>query len=274
VIVVDNSNSDKDYFALQEALQGLDVQIVNPKQNLGTTGGNNFGSSFAKGDFLFFLNSDTILENNSVYSLFSLIKSNKNIAVVGGNLLDVNHNPAHSMIKKEFNLKVVRKQESLLGLILSRVFHRKEFDYSTKPSRIDGYICGADLMIRTDSFNKIGGFDTHIFMYGEEPLLCFKCRMILGQEVWSQPNSRIIHLEGASDQKEISSFKINNMVNGTFFYFDTAYGRKESIKYLRVMERGNNLRYFIGKLMHYPHVENYKRLAQAYKKKRISLKNV
>jgi GT2 family glycosyltransferase len=64
VILVDNEQSGDDTAFYREILP--DVQVINSKQNLGFAGANNLGMQQATGDYFFFLNNDTVLEEGVI----------------------------------------------------------------------------------------------------------------------------------------------------------------------------------------------------------------
>jgi GT2 family glycosyltransferase len=71
-----------------------------------------------------------------------------------------------------------------------------EFNHTDKPRRV-GYITGADMMIRKEIINQVGGFSKYFFMYYEECELTYRIRK-QGYDVFSVPAARIQHLEGKS----------------------------------------------------------------------------
>src|SRR5208283_3680269 len=62
VILVDNASTDYSLEMAQEVF-GSDsrLRVVKNKTNVGFSGGNNVGFSFAKGDYIVFLNNDTVV---------------------------------------------------------------------------------------------------------------------------------------------------------------------------------------------------------------------
>lgn len=88
VIVVDNASSDgsRDFICL------LYPQVIwiNSGENLGFGRANNLGVKNAKGEYLFFLNSDTILLNNAIKVFWEYVHmhANDRLGVIGGWLLD------------------------------------------------------------------------------------------------------------------------------------------------------------------------------------------
>jgi glycosyltransferase involved in cell wall biosynthesis len=90
-----------------------------------------------------------------------------------------------------------------------------EFNY---PRKVD-YCSGAALMIRSELWWKIGGFDERFApAYYEDTDACFALHD-LGFEVWYEPASIVVHFEGISHGKEITSgLKVHQVENKEKFY--------------------------------------------------------
>jgi len=67
VILVDNEQAFSDEGYYQQLFPG--VNLINSPENLGFAGANNLGINAAKGEYLFFLNNDTELENGVIEKL-------------------------------------------------------------------------------------------------------------------------------------------------------------------------------------------------------------
>ncbi len=188
---------------IKKTFQDNVIVIENPN-NSGFGIGNNIGSEVAKGDYLFFLNTDTILLNNAVKILSDYLDTNETIGAVGGNLYTKDLKPAASI--NRFFPGVMSELDSFFFNFPSKIYCRKNvfFNYSESPIVFKGNISGADLMIRKELFEKIGKFDKDFFMYYEETEMLHRV-CIKGYTLASLPDAKIIHLEGASeDRKEIS----------------------------------------------------------------------
>ena len=74
IILVDNASSDgsSDVFKNDER-----IIFIEASDNIGFGKANNLGVKHAKGDYLFFLNSDTLLLNNAVDELWKFCESHK-----------------------------------------------------------------------------------------------------------------------------------------------------------------------------------------------------
>ena len=72
VIVVDNDRQSKIEHKLTERFPK--VKYIASPGNIGFGAGNNLGAKYASGEYLFFLNPDTIVEKDSINELYSFIK--------------------------------------------------------------------------------------------------------------------------------------------------------------------------------------------------------
>ena len=81
VIVVDNASSDGSAEAIRESFPI--VKVIEPNENLGFGRANNLGAKYAKGEYLFLLNSDTLLIENSIKKLYDFYIENEEKLHIG-----------------------------------------------------------------------------------------------------------------------------------------------------------------------------------------------
>lgn len=235
IIVVDNNSADGSDEKIRRELGGK-IKLIESKTNLGFGKANNLGAQYAKGEYLFLLNSDTLLINNAIKILYDFIKSNSQIGIAGGNLytLEKTASPSYSL---EFeNLEDVKLQSQWKNIILDRIKksklgqnHIKQtgdeskfFNYSDRPMRV-AYIFGADMMISKKVFVEFNGFDPDFFMYAEEAELAWRITNG-GYQIWNTPHAKILHLDGGSTKKEISENQYRMRQTGRLTYFYKRYG--------------------------------------------------
>lgn len=194
IIVVDNNSSEP----LQDLLEDRFpyVKLIQSEINLGFGKANNLGAKSAKGNYLFFLNSDTVLLNNAIKLFFDFMinyEENFKIGALGCWLEDNNGAITNSYgffptVKNEFKY--------LSGKTLEKLGLKKKCKNQNKSTEVD-FITGADIFISYDVFKELNGFDPKFFMYYEETDL--QKRMALNHlKRLIIPMPRIIHLEGGS----------------------------------------------------------------------------
>jgi GT2 family glycosyltransferase len=230
VILVDNSSSDGSVELFKDDSR---VTFVESGANIGFGGGNNLGAQYANGRFLLFLNPDTLLKNNAIKILADFLKTTPQAGICGGNLYDGNGCPTHSyyiLLPSIFWEFFGRFRKIPLSLIYGK---SQEFNYS-KFIRQVGMITGADLMIRKDIFEKIGGFDSDFFAYSEDTELNYKVKKV-GYKIYNVPQAEIIHLEGQSFSKNKKK-KNENRLNGRKLYYKKTHSRFYNIIALSIID--------------------------------------
>lgn len=235
IIVVDNNSQDDSFNFLSAHFPN--VKFIPLKENIGFGPANNVASKLAKGEYLFFLNSDTILIEDSVNILYNISLKN-NINILGCNLLN-------KELKNDFsygNFPSIKQELFELGL--KRLFpdyFNNRLSPSVKTTRCKSdifpvdYVVGADLFIKRDLFLQSGGFDEDFFLYYEETELCFRLRR-QGNQSFCTTLTSIIHLCGESSKssEDFNRFLFLQMRKSKLIFFQKCYGKgsRKIINYL------------------------------------------
>ena len=268
IIVVDNSNDIQEFNKLKNLINNEAI-CINANANLGFGNGNNLGSKYANGKYLYFINNDTLLINNAIYELYKFMEENSNCGIAGSNLYTTDNKPNHSFSKNEMTIREVKKQNSVFEIIKRNLFKRKDFNFTNNPIKLKGYVCGASLMISKDNFDKIGGFDKDIFMYAEETLLNYRVLHNLKLDIYNIPSSKIIHYEGASFGKDkiVTKFHAQSFVNGNYIYYLKAYSNEYAQKYLKCAIKIYSKKLKLAKITKKRNPESYVNLVEAFNNK-------
>ncbi len=201
VIVVDNQSKDKTTEIIKSDYPW--VKLIEPKENLGFGRGNNLGSKHAQGEYLFFLNPDTIMVNDTVEIIENFFQKHPEAGAMGPRQLDKNMN------NRPENIAV---DPSLPNLIRG-IFPRKwNWD---RQQEVD-LVCGAALAVRKKVFEKVEGFDPDFFLYMEENDLCLRIRQS-GWKIFYDPKGKIIHLSGKSIESDPERKKLYYKSQNLFY---------------------------------------------------------
>lgn len=226
IIVSDNGSKDKSIEMLKKEFP--QVILIENNRNLGFGAANNVAVKTAKGKYIFYLNSDTILLNNAVKMFFDFWeKSNRDdIGVLGAQLIDVNHHPVQSWGKYPTPLGVLK---ALLHMYLAPQLKRTVKVETSKDSLkegtvVDGFITGADMFLKND---EDALFDERYFMYAEEADLEYNNFYLKNKVCILIPEIEIVHLEGGSDKSHVTS------VSYDFGKLSNIYLWLSKVKYLR-----------------------------------------
>ena len=182
VIVVDNLSQDKTREIIKREFP--EIKLIEPTKNLGFGQGNNRGAREAQGEYLFFLNPDTIMVNDLPRIITNFFQKNPQAGAMGPRQLD------EKLTVRPENIAV---DPSLPNLIRG-IFPRK-WDWD-KEQEVD-LVCGAALAVQKKVFGQVKGFDSDFFLYMEENDLCLRIREE-GHKVFYNPRGKIIHLSGRS----------------------------------------------------------------------------
>lgn len=242
VIVIDNASGDGSVDAIKSALP--DVRIIESKENLGTSKAYNLGIRNSYGEYVFIMNPDVEFINNAIYEMLVFLRAHPDVAIVCGNLYDLDKNPTHSYLLEEFDLDYIRRGASLTHLLSLRLQKNKflhQHNFTNKPIEV-GYACAAAMLMRKKDTESIGNFDESIFMYGEEAVISHKLREI-GLKTVSIPQPKIIHFEGGSfktrksDETSFNQRRYRRFIDGNYSTFEVLNGSGGGKDYLNILLR-------------------------------------
>lgn len=235
VILVDNDSKDgsKEVFSNDER-----IIFVESNENLGFGKANNLGLTKAKGKYIFFLNTDTLLVNNAIkdFFVFSESHSRDKIGGIGCLLENANNERIHSYAKfLSLKLELFDITIAHLYRMLNVAYKRYDTtdDDETKDFFHVDYVTGADLFVSKDIIDRFGAFDPDFFMYCEETEMQYRWTKN-GYLSYIIKTPRIIHLEGGSVNKSHEKFNIRKFIMGLEskkLYFKKTHGKIYNLLY-------------------------------------------
>ena len=182
-VILADDNSTDDTQRLGEKVEGL--HIVRNPENLRFLRNCNNAAKQARGEFLVFLNNDTVVHENWLQSLLNLMEERPDCGLAGSKLVfaDGTLQEAGGIVWNNANAwNYGRGQDP----------ENAEFNYLKE---VD-YISGCSIMIRASLWNEIGGFDERFApAYCEDSDLAFEVRAH-GFKVLYQPRQRRDALRG------------------------------------------------------------------------------
>ena len=213
IIIVDNASTDNSIKNIQNLFS--DIIIVSNKKNVGYSGGCNIGAQHAKGKYLIFLNNDTEHSYRWIEKLVDFLEEHPSAFAAQPKVLNINNKEYFDYAGGAggfidcFGFPYVK----------GRLFNTLEKDAGQydKPSEIF-WSSGAAMIVRTDIFNQLSGFDEVYFAYMEEIDLCWRAQA-LGYKIWSVPSAFIYHY-GKQTIKEntIKSHYLNHRNSWILFF--------------------------------------------------------
>lgn len=198
VIVVDNGSVDGSQAMVVKRFG--EVKLVENKKNLGFARANNVGRKVAKGKYLLFLNSDTVVGHYSFVKPLKFLKNHPKVGAITIKLIT-----ADGTLDLDNHRGLPTPWASFCHFFgLSALFpHSTIFNSyhlgQKKMNRIHSIpvAAGSFLMMGAKLFDQIGRWDETYYFYGEDIDLCYRIGLA-GFKIIYYPKVSTLHLKGAS----------------------------------------------------------------------------
>lgn len=206
VIVVDNGSTD----GTPDDIEKLHpkVKLLRSGSNLGVTGGRNLGAKHSCGEYIFFLDHDTVVDKNALGELVEVIQSDPQIGVVGPGIY------YHDEPKKIWALG------TSIGLLTGKVSFNyvRQINNGQFAGIMDVQVLPTAFLVRRKVLENVGFFDDTYFASYEDTDFCFRVRKF-GYRVVCLPKAKVWHKVSLSHEgQEISILKTYYMArNRTIF---------------------------------------------------------
>lgn len=201
VWVVDNNSVDGSVAMLKSRFPW--VKLIESKENLGFSRGNNLAIRQAGGEYILLLNPDTVVEEDTFTKVIQFMDAHPEAGGLGVKMIDGKGaflpeskrglpTPAVAFYKI-FGLSALFPRSRKfgryhLGFLRDDEIHEIEI------------LSGAFMLMRKSALDKVGLLDEDFFMYGEDIDLSW--RLIQGgYKNYYYPHTRIIHYKGESTKK-------------------------------------------------------------------------
>ncbi len=208
LIIVDNASSDASLEAFKKIKStNKNIQLIQNKENEGFTKGNNSGAEQAHGEYILFLNSDTEVLDKSLENMVEYLDDNPDVAVLGGKLSGL-HGEYQRSAGSFYD--ILRVTLFIIGLERPKAKEKNLAD----PYPVD-WVSGGCMMVRSEIFRKMKGFDENLFMYVEDMEFCYRLKKA-GYNVYYFPKTHILHVGQGSSNR---SFAIVHIYKGLLYFY-------------------------------------------------------
>ena len=199
LIVVDNNSSDSSVLDLRDTFGSrVDFSLVENKDNKGFAAANNQGAAIAQGEFLYFLNSDTLAKAESTERLVQFIKSNAAAGAVGPRVFNADGSDQASTGPFISKTSLLKHYLPIADLLTGQ---DKRSDYIPEETSEVDIVKGCSLCVSREAYDEAGGWDESYFLYSEETELCLALRNA-GYKNYFVREAEILHYGGASTSQE------------------------------------------------------------------------
>ena len=222
IIVVDNASSDDT--AKMIKVEFPDIQFIPLDKNIGFGRANNIGLQKTDADFIFILNPDTIVLQDTIPLLTDFLVKNPQCGLAAPAILD----DRRRVVPSTFHFPDLINywtEHSLLLPLFEKIRNpgpdKKNF---SKIRKID-WATGAAFMLRREHIPEPGLFDEHFFMYSEDADLCKRLEENNVPRFYV-PSAQVIHSHRGSSKKA-RTFTIFHLFNSMVLYYRAHKGRME-----------------------------------------------
>ena len=213
IIVVDNASTDGSAALIAENFPT--VQLIRQAENRGFGTGNNVGGKQAKSEFLFFLNTDTVLMSDVLPPLVRLMQEQPDVGIIGTKLLNADGSLQLSVAKE---ISIAGEYQTLRQLKQYALPQQQgDIQQQFEHAQIVDIVIGAAFFVRRSLFEALNGFDETFFMYFEESDLCQRARD-RGWKILYTPEVSIIHLGGYSVGKVSERMRLEYRRSQLYYY--------------------------------------------------------
>lgn len=205
VIVVDNASQDGSTQMVEREFR--EVILVKSQKNLGFSAGNNLGIPKAKGEYVLFLNPDTVVSPETLREMLKFMQQKPEVGaatcrveLADGRLDEASHRgfptPWRAFCYFSGLAKLFPRSRFFAGYTLGHLSLDKihEIDSGT----------GAFLLVRREAGQQIaclparqGWWDEDYFWYGEDLDFCYRLKE-KGWQVMFVPITKILHYRGVA----------------------------------------------------------------------------
>ena len=201
IIVVDNHSTDESLAYL--APKFPQVKFIKNNTNSGFAKACNRGLQKANGEYILFLNPDTLVAEDSFLKCIRFFQSHPGCGAVGVKMID-----GSGSFLKESKRAFPSPLTSLFKLFgfshifpKSKVFSRYHLGHLEKERdhEVD-VLAGAFMMVKREVLEKVGSFDEAFFMYGEDVDLSYRIQKA-GYKNYYLADTTIIHFKGESTKR-------------------------------------------------------------------------
>jgi N-acetylglucosaminyl-diphospho-decaprenol L-rhamnosyltransferase len=219
IVVVDNASGDGTVELVRERFP--DVKVLALAANVGFGSAANRAIETLDSEFVLLLNPDAWPLPDAVERLHACGAAHEEAAVLAPSLEDEAGRPQVSRLGYPTPLWTGTAAVSSFAAPRKR----------RTPAR--SFAVGAALLIRSEAFWAVGGFDPDFFLYYEEVDLCMRLEGA-GWQIVSCPDARFVHVGGASTRRDwMASYR--HQLEGHLRFTRKHCGRRDAERARRVL---------------------------------------
>lgn len=181
VLFIDNNSPDKSVEIAKELFKNEPkIKIVENKENLGFSIGNNVGFKISNAKYVISLNNDTVVQENFIRALVDVAEQDYKIGSVGCKIVQIDNTIHYGPVYMNYGF-------------ITRSLKKQTYDKYT----VNLANCGCATLFRKSLLNKIGGYDAHLWTDWEDHDLGYRINSA-GYKCVYTPKTTVLHLGGGN----------------------------------------------------------------------------
>lgn len=239
ILLVDNASTDLSVKNAMATFGGEGrLRLIQSTKNLGFSGGNNLGFTHAKGDYIVFLNNDTVVDPEWLMHLVNALQTDESIGLAQSTILMIDGQKIQTAGWLYSNYLVQKHslaENKTSGLRLQPIF---EVSVAS----------GASMITSRSLIDEIGLFDPEIPFFYDDTLLSFKV-WLANKRVVTVSDSKIRHIQGATNVWNLKRTTYNLLKAKICLMFDIYYPISDLVKglFVNLFSIGVNSLFFLKK---------------------------
>lgn len=191
VVVVDNGSPLP--YAL--SVPASDVELVRLSEGRGFAGAAHAGRSRVRGEHFLLLNNDVRLPHDPVPTMLTRLRAGA--ALVGPRIefpdgrFQLSWGDELGLLEERRERRRQRQMRRGGGAVIA------DRERESAIARRVAWLSGVAMLVDTNAFDAVGGFDQGYFFYFEDVDLCRRLRDV-GHDLWYEPSARVVHLLGGT----------------------------------------------------------------------------
>lgn len=203
ILVTDNRSDDESMGFIRAHLHGVPgVRIVENRGNVGYGRGNNAAARLARGEYLLIVNPDNTLPPDAVEKMLTYLERHPDVGIVGPALVypDGSVRPSARPLPTPRDLLWKRMRPAAWHAAFEA---RRRTEEGREAIDVD-WMVGACLLLKTDLYRKLAGFDERFFLFFEDIDLCRRVKTA-GKRVVYLPQIKVLDRKGRLSGSSILS---------------------------------------------------------------------
>ena len=246
VIVVDNNSKDESCSMVRVKFPS--VILIENKENAGFSRANNQAVAIAKGEYLLFLNPDTVMPEDFFSKTLAYMDAHPEAGALGPKLFDGKGQYAPDAKKSFPSLSVALfKTTGINKLFPKSPYFNKYYAVHIGENETAAVevLSGCCMMVRLSVVKEIGGaFDEDYFMYCEDVDLCYRIQKAGYKNIYF-PEASLIHYKGESTRKMTLTY-VRIFNEALIKFVKKHYSKRDTALYLLFANVGIAMRAVTG----------------------------